>query len=531
MSQLLTDEIGQAFEVTDESNIRLHGLTTINTNISVVNNITNFISTSFGPCGMDKILQSKDDEITVTNDGATILKEMDMTDNDIAKLFVQLSESQDNEIGDGTTGVLILANGLLQNSKQLMDKGIHPIRIAEFYDSALSKAIEHLKNISESINNKKEAMLNAARTSLHSKVVSKAIDKFANICVEAILSVADIERQDVDFSLINYEKRIGCDVAETELVRGMVIKKEFSHPQMKKEFKNVKIALLACPFEPPKLKNKHNLLIKNPEEYKALQKYEREVFLDMIKFLKDAKVDLVMCQWGFDDEANSLLMENNLPAIRWVGGNDLDLIALHIQGNIISRFEDIKEEDLGQADVKETSDGTDNEKFITIQNNKQSKAVTIIVKGGNDMIIEEAKRSIQDGLCAVRNVLISDRIVYGGGSAEISISLHLEQESKTCVGEEEECMIAFSRALEQIPLLLAKNSGLDALKVLTNLRKKQNGTKNHFLGVDCLENSEENMKKLNIFDTLKSKIRQLQMATQFASTILKINDVIVSGNK
>ncbi|EEQ82880.1 hypothetical protein NCER_100327 [Vairimorpha ceranae BRL01] len=286
MSQLLTDEIGQAFEVTDESNIRLHGLTTINTNISVVNNITNFISTSFGPCGMDKILQSKDDEITVTNDGATILKEMDMTDNDIAKLFVQLSESQDNEIGDGTTGVLILANGLLQNSKQLMDKGIHPIRIAEFYDSALSKAIEHLKNISESINNKKEAMLNAARTSLHSKVVSKAIDKFANICVEAILSVADIERQDVDFSLINYEKRIGCDVAETELVRGMVIKKEFSHPQMKKEFKNVKIALLACPFEPPKLKNKHNLLIKNPEEYKALQKYEREVFLDMIKIFK-----------------------------------------------------------------------------------------------------------------------------------------------------------------------------------------------------------------------------------------------------
>ncbi|WUR02576.1 T-complex protein 1 subunit epsilon (CCT5) [Vairimorpha necatrix] len=531
MSQLLTDEIGQAFEITDDSNIRVQGKNTIYTNISIVNNITNFISSSFGPCGMDKILQSKDDEITVTNDGATILREMDMTDNDIAQLFVQLSEAQDNEIGDGTTGVLILANAMLQNSKQLMEKGIHPIRIAETYDNMLNKAIDHLTQISEPIKNKKEAMLNAAKTSLYSKVVSKAHNKFAEICVEAILSVADVERKDVDFSLINYEKKFANDVSETELIKGMAIKKEFSHPQMKKEYKNAKIALLACPFEPPKLKNKHSLLIKNPEEFKALQNYEKETFLDMIKSLKDAKVDLVMCQWGFDDEANSLLMENNLPAIRWVGGNDLDLIAVHVNGNIISRFEDLKYEDLGQADVMEISDGTENEKLIIIQNNKQKKAVTIIVKGGNDMIIEEAKRSLQDGLCAVRNVLINDRLVYGGGASEISTSIFIEQESAKYSGEEQECIIAFSRALEQVPLLLAQNSNFDSLKTLTELRKRQIESKNPFLGVDCLELNENNMKTLNIFDTLSSKISQLQSAVQFVSTILKINDVIVNSNK
>ncbi|KAK6089770.1 hypothetical protein P3W45_001272 [Vairimorpha bombi] len=531
MSQLLTDEIGQAFEITEETNTRLRGFTSIYTNISIVNNITNFLSSSFGPCGMDKILQSKDDEITVTNDGATILKEMDMSKNPISQLIVQLSESQDNEIGDGTTGVVILANALLQHSKQLMEKGIHPIRIAENFDFSLNLAVEHLNKICDPIKNRKDAMFNAAKTSLYSKVVSNSINKFSEICVQAILSVADIDRKDVDFELINFEKKTGNDISETELIKGMVIKKEFSHPQMKKEFKNARIALLACPFEPPKLKNKHSLIIKNPDEFRELQKYETETFLEMIKYLKDAKVDLVMCQWGFDDEANSLLMENNLPAIRWVGGNDLDLIAVHVNGNIISRFEDLKTEDLGTANVKEVSMGTENEKIVIIENSNQKKTVTIIVKGGNDMIIEEAKRSLQDGMFAVRNVLINDKIVYGGGSAEISMSLFLESESKKYSGEEEECIIAFSRALEEIPMILAKNSGLDSLELLTRLRKRQIETKNNYLGIDCLGNNEDNMKKLNIFDTLGSKVRQLQMATQLVSMILKINDIIVSDNK
>lgn len=531
MSQLLTDEIGQAFEITQESDTRLDEKTSLYSNINIVNNITKFLSSSFGPCGMDKILQSKDDEITVTNDGATILNEMDMSNNPISRLIVQLSESQDNEIGDGTTGVVILANAMLQQSKALLEKGIHPIRIAEIFNKCLNLTCNHLDKISENIKNINETMLCAAKTSLNSKIVSKSIDKFSKICVDAVLSVADLKRKDVDFDLIHFETKTGNNVDDTTLIKGMVIKKEFSHPQMVKEFKNAKVALLACPFEPPKLKNKHNLLITNKNEFNELAKYEKENFLEMIKSLKKANVDVVLCQWGFDDEANSLLMENNLPAVRWVGGNDLGLIAVHINACIISRFEDLSSGDLGIANIKEINLGTENKKFIVIENNNKKKAVTIIVKGGNDMIIAEAKRSLQDGLFAVRNVLKDEKIVYGGGSSEISCSLFLEEESKKEFGENEVVMLAFSRALEEIPIVLAQNSGLDALQKLTYLRKKQLETKKYYFGVDCLGNNEENMKKLNIFDTLCSKKTQVQMATQLVERILKIDSIISSENK
>nr|AJA32504.1 T-complex protein 1 subunit epsilon [Nosema pernyi] len=302
---------------------------------------------------------------------------------------------------------------------------------------------------------------------------------------------------------------------------------------MVKEVQGARIALLACPFEPPKLKNKHSLTIGNVEQYKNLQKYEKETFLEMIKSLKEVKTTLVLCQWGFDDEANSLLMENNLPAVRWVGGNDLGLIAKHTGGNIISRFEDLKEEDLGVADVKEISLGTETEKYLIItkqEKDKSNSTVSILVRGANDIVIEEAKRSIQDALSAVRNVLINNRIVYGGGSSELSTSLFLEEKSKGIMeGGLGECILGFSRALEEVPITLARNSGLDPLEHLTKLRKAHLETGNNNLGVDCLGNNQADMKILNIFDTLSTKSKQLQMATQLACSILKISDVIVTN--
>lgn len=530
MSQILTDEIGQAFEITQENETRIKGKTCLNTNIAIVKDIADFISTSFGPTGMDKILQSKDDDISVSNDGATILKEMDMSENPISQLIVQLSRAQDEEVGDGTTGVVILTSALLQQAKSLLSKGVHPVRITEGFETALKLSIEHLKSISESIVNKKEAMLNAAKTSLNSKIVSKAMDKFSQICVDAVLGVADLERKDVDFDLIKILHSTGRDVGETELINGLVIKKEFSHSQMSKRIENAKVALLACPFEPPKLKNKHSLLISNAEQYKELQNYEKDTFKEMINSLRAVGTTLVLCQWGFDDEANSLLMENNLPAVRWVGGNDLGLISKHIGANIISRFEDLKPEDLGKATVSEVSLGTENEKILKIENHLQSKAMTIHVRGANDIVIEEAKRSIQDALSAVRNVLVNDSVVYGGGSSELSTSIFLEGKSGEFFGDQEECVLGFSRALEEIPLILARNSGYDPLDYLTNLRKVQLETNCPFIGVDCFETNKTNMKELKVFDTLKTKVKQLQMATELACSILKISDVIVPNN-
>ncbi|CAD25459.1 T COMPLEX PROTEIN 1 EPSILON SUBUNIT [Encephalitozoon cuniculi GB-M1] len=527
MSDLLTDELGQAFQITDEDKgCRIKGQQCILANIGVVRSIATFLSTSLGPTGMDKILQSKDEDIVVTNDGATILKEMEMTENPISRLIVQLSESQDEEIGDGTTSVVVLASALLDQAQALLGQGVHPIKISEGFEVGLGHAVEHLSEISEEISDLKETMMKAAKTSLGSKIVYKSLERFAEICTDAVLMVADMERKDLDFELINIESKVGRDLSSTALIKGIVINKEFSHPQMKKEVKDGRIALLSCPFEPPKLKTKHSLVISNPKEYKELEEYEKKKFAEMIESIKRSGSNIVMCQWGFDDEANSLLMENGLPAVRWVGGHELELLAVHTGGSIVARFEDLEESDLGKARVREESLGTENDKIIVVENEGCSKAVTILVRGANDLVIEEAKRSIRDALCAVRNILTNSRIVYGGGSSEMSCSLALERIATGYSGEEREAILGFGRALEEIPLCLARNSGHDPIGYSSDLRKLQMESKNFHLGVDCLGDGEQDMKKLGVFDALSSKIRQFQMATQLVTMVLKIDNVV-----
>ncbi|ADM11699.1 T complex protein 1 subunit epsilon [Encephalitozoon intestinalis ATCC 50506] len=527
MPDLLTDELGQTFQITEEDKMcRTKGHQCIIANIGVVRSIAAFLSTSLGPTGMDKILQSKDDDIVVTNDGATILKEMEMTENPISRLIVQLSESQDEEIGDGTTGVVVLASALLGQAQILLGQGIHPVKISEGFELALECAVKHLNEISEEICDLRETMMKAAKTSLGSKIVSKSLEKFAEICTSAVLMVADTERKDLDFELINIEGKVGRDISDTTLVKGVVLNKEISHPQMKKKIEDGRIALLSCPFEPPKLKTKHSLIIGNAKEYKELEEYERRKFTEMIESVRKSGANIVMCQWGFDDEANSLLMENDLPAVRWVGGHELELLAVHTGGSIIARFEDLDESDLGKASIREESLGTENDKIIVVENPERSRAVTILVRGANDLVIEEAKRSIRDALCAVRNILTNNRIVYGGGSSEMSCSLSLEEEAGKYSGEEQEAILGFGRALEEIPLCLARNSGYNPIEYSSDLRKLQMESKNFRLGVDCLDVGEQDMKKLGVFDALSSKIRQFQMATQLVTMVLKIDNVI-----
>lgn len=475
------------------------------------------------------MLISKDGDVTVTNDGATIVENMNV-EHPIAKLLVELSKSQDNEIGDGTTGVVILAGSLLEQAQKLLDKGLHPLQIIEGFDKGCEFAIKHLESIQSEINYKEnnyEALRKAAKTALCSKVVSKYQDKFAEIAVNAIMSVADLERKDVNFDMIKVLGKVGGSLEETQLIEGIVLDKEMSHPQMSKKVSDASICILNAPFEPPKPKSKYHVEIKTAEDYKKLYEKEQNYFKDMIKSVKDSGANFVICQWGFDDEANHLLMQNNLPAVRWVGGSEIELIALATGGRIINNFNEIKNEKLGRTrEVREINVGTKNEKMIVIEDCPSRKAVTILIRGGSSMIVEEAKRCIHDALCVVRNMIKEPKIVYGGGAAEISCSIHVAEKADATPSIDQYAIRAFAEALDVIPIALAENSGYNGIEYLANVKAKQKKENNPRLGVDCYKTGVFNMMTQGVYEGFTSKKQQIQLATQVCKMILKIDDVI-----
>ena len=482
-----------------------------------------------GPKGMDKMLVSKDGDVTVTNDGATIVENMNI-EHPIAKLLVELSKSQDDESGDGTTGVVVLAGALLEQAQKLLDKGIHPLKIIEGFDKACEYALENLEKVSTEINlteNDNENLKKAAKTALCSKVVSKHQDQFAKIAVDAILSVADLERKDVNFDMIKVEGKAGGNLGETQLIEGIVIDKEMSHPQMAKKVEDAKICILNIPFEPPKPKSKYNIDIKSAEDYKKLYETEQNYFKTMVQNVKESGANFVICQWGFDDEANHLLMHSNLPSVRWVGGAEIEQIALATGGRIINNFSDIKKEKLGSARViKEITVGTKNQKMIVIEDCPKKKAVTILVRGGSSMIVDEAKRCLHDALCVVRNMLKNNKIVYGGGATEVSCALYVADKADNTKTIDQYAIRAFAEALEVIPISLAENSGYNGIEYLANLKAKQKKENSPCYGVDCSKEGNMNMMTQGVYEGYNAKKQQIQLATQVCKMILKIDDVI-----
>ncbi|OMJ18421.1 T-complex protein 1 subunit epsilon, partial [Smittium culicis] len=367
-----TDEYGRPFIIVREQDkkSRKTGIEAAKSHILAAKTVSGIIRTSLGPRGLDKIMISPDGDITITNDGATILQSMKV-DNQIAKLLVDLSKSQDEEIGDGTTGIVVFAGALLEQAEELLDRGIHPVRISEGFEKACKIAVDHLDSVSDVVPWSKDDtsnLLKCAKTSLGSKIVNKCHDQFTKMAVDSVLAVADLERKDVDFELVKVEGKVGGELADSQVIFGVVIDKDFSHSQMPKEIKDARISILTCPFEPPKPKTKHKLDISTISEYKSLQEYEKKTFEDMIARVKDSGANLVVCQWGFDDEANHLLLAHKLPAIRWVGGPEIELIAIATSGRIVPRFEDLTSDKLGTAGtVREVTFGTNNEKMIVIE--------------------------------------------------------------------------------------------------------------------------------------------------------------------
>jgi len=532
--QLAFDEFGRPFIIVQdqESKQRLSGIEAHKSHILAAKTLANTLRTSLGPKGLDKIMVGPDGDITITNDGATIMDKMDV-EHQIAKLMVQLSKSQDDEIGDGTTGVVVLAGALLEHAEKLLDRGIHPIRIADGYEMAAKVALQHLDTVADTFPidlTNTEMLKQVARTTLGSKIVNRCHDQMAMIAVDAVLAVADMERKDVNFELIKVEGKVGGKLEDTMLVKGVIVDKDFSHPQMPKTLKDAKLAILTCPFEPPKPKTKHKLDVTSVEDYKKLREYEKEKFAEMVKQVKDNGANLVICQWGFDDEANHLLLQNQLPAVRWVGGPEIELIAIATGGRIVPRFSELTKDKLGHCGVvRELSFGTTRDKMLILEECQNSKAVTIFIRGGNKMIIEEAKRSLHDALCVVRNLVRDNRIVYGGGAAEMTCSLHVAKEADKISTLEQYAMRSFADALDNIPMALAENSGLNPIEALSDVKSQQVKDNNPRLGIDCLKKGTNDMKAQNVIETLLAKKQQISLATQLVRMILKIDDIRLPG--
>jgi len=532
MGQLAVDEYGNPFIIMEEQQKkkRLKGIEAHKANILAAKSIAETIRTSMGPKGMDKMVVGPDGDVLVTNDGATILEKMDVQ-HQIAKLLVELSKSQDDEIGDGTTGVVVMAGAMLDQALALLDKGIHPLRVSKGYEKACEVAVRRVTEIAREIDleaDERAALKKAAVTSLGSKIVSSCKEQLATICVDAVLAVADMARRDVNFDLIKVEGKVGGKLEDTKMINGIVVDKDFSHPQMPKLVRNAKMAILTCPFEPPKPKTKHKLDIRSAEDYKKLHENEQKYFRDQIDLIKATGANLAICQWGFDDEANHLLFQRELPAVRWVGGVELELIAIATGGRIVPRFEELTPEKLGSAGiVREITFGTTKDQMLVIEECSNSKAVTVLVRGGNQMVVDEAKRCLHDAICCVRNLIRDRRVVPGGGASEMAASMAVAAAAETEETLDQYSMKAYAQALDVIPMALAENSGVSAIGEMAAMKAKQaEGEGNPWHGIDCMQTGESDMWVQNVYEAHSSKQNQLLLATQVVKMILKIDDVI-----
>lgn len=490
MSYNFCDEYGRPYVLIREQEIRkrTEEKNVLIENINSFCGIVDMLSTSLGPFGADKAIVSPDGEVIITNDGATILKEMDIEGSPMGRLITQLSTAQDDEIGDGTTSVVVIAASLLKEAKKLALKGMHPLKIIRGFEEALKIALSVIEenSLTPTPEEIKGTMEKVGMSTLSSKVVSREIENYIRIAVEAVESVKDARGEaNLELIKIEGENRIG----ESELIKGVYVSKEFSHFQMKKRIEGAQIAILACPFEPPKVKVKHDLNITSVEEFQELAEYEKRVFSDMIESIRRSGANVVLCQWGFDDEANSLLMQAGISAIRWVGAQELEMAAIHTGAQILSRFEDLSEESLGTGTVVEEQGS------IRIMNSNKSSAVTILVRGGTSAIIEEKKRSIRDVLCAVRNVIRDPKIVKGAGAIDMLCAQAVAEGLPGSIGA------GYSRALQELPMALARNMGEDPISKISE-------------GIAD-----------DVWEGAYSKKHQYILATQTAKSIIRIDGV------
>jgi len=506
---------------------RLLGKDAQRNNIFVARMVAEIVKTTLGPKGMDKMLVSPTGDITITNDGVTILEEMQI-EHPAAKMMVEIAKTQESEVGDGTTTAVMIAGKLLENAEKLLDKKIHPTTITKGYRLASEKSQEILKDISLRVTpNDVDVLKQIAMTAMTGKGAEDAKEKFAEIIVQAIKQIENNGK--IELSDIKIEKSKGNGIKDTELISGIVIDKEKVSHDMPALVSNAKIALIDFPLE---LKNPEidtKISITSPEQLQGFVMQEEREIKEMVEKVKISGANVIFCQKGIDDFAQYLLAKEGTYACRRVARSDMEKISKATGAKIVSNINELTPFEIGNAQtVKELKHGADAMTYITGCQNP--KALTILIHGGTEHVIDEVERAIKDGLGDVSCVLQSELVVPGGGAIEIELARRLREFSNGLFGREQLAVEEFASALEFIPVTLAENAGLDPIDILTELKSRhESGERN--AGLNLFKNKIENMLEAQIIEPLKIKSQAISSASEVANMILRIDDVIASTGK
>ena len=498
-------------------------------NIAAGKIISDIVRSSLGPRGMDKMLVDSLGDVTITNDGATILKEIDVQ-HPAAKMLVEISKTTDNEVGDGTTSAVVLAGALLENAESLILQDVHPTIIVDGYKKAAKKAKQYLSEISENITpNDKNILKKIAKTSMQTKLVRKDSDFLADIIVNSIVSVArkDGEKFDVDIDDVKVEKKTGGSIKDSTLIKGIVLDKEVVHSGMPKKVTDAKIALINTALEISKTETDAKININNPQQMKSFLDEENKMLKNMVDKVIGSSATVVLCQKGIDDMAQHYLSKAGIIAVRRVKESDMTKLAKATGARVVTNLDDLFERDLGSAENVEERKIED-DRWVFVEGCRHPKAVTLLLRAGSQRVVDEVERSVHDSIMVVKDVMEFPSVVAGGGSPETYAATKIKNWSKSLEGREQLAAEKFAESLESIPITLSENAGMDPIDTLTNLRSKQNkGEK--WTGIDVMKGRVTNMKSSDIIEPLAVKNQIVSAATEAACMIIRIDDVIATA--
>ena len=505
------------------------GKTAQSNNIMAAKAVADAVRSTLGPKGMDKMLVDSMGDIVITNDGATILKELDI-EHPAAKMVVEISKTQDNECGDGTTSAVVIAGELLKKSESLIEQNVHPTVISNGFRLAAAEAVKILKSIGIEVSpTDKKSLKKVAMTAMTGKSVGGERDLLADIAVEAISSIS--EKLDgkyaVDIDNVQVEKKHGGSVADTKLIKGIILDKERTHPRMPTLVKGAKIALIDSALEIKKTEVEAKIQIRDPMQMQKFLDEEERTLRGMVDKVKKSGATVVICEKGIDDMAQHYLAKDGIYAVRRVKRSDMEKLAKATSGKIVTNLDDLSASMLGAAETVEERKISDSDMtFVT--GCKNPKAVSVLVRGGTEHVVDEVERALHDALKVVAVAVEDGVVVPGGGAPEMEVSLRLRDYGQSVGGREQLAIEAFAEALEIIPWTLAENAGMDMIDVLIELKNAHTKKTGKSHGVNVLDNKVSDMLAQNVIEPLRVKTQAIQSATEVASMVLRIDDVIAA---
>lgn len=529
MAYLTTTGSGQPVLILKEGTTRSKGKEAQRNNIMAARVIGEVLKTTLGPRGMDKMLIDSLGDITITNDGAAILKEIDV-EHPAAKMMVEIARTQDDMVGDGTTSAVVLASELLRKAEELLDQNIHPTILVSGYRKASQKAIEVIGKTSQPLDvNDRKTLLKVALTSMSSKAVGSARDHLAEISIDAVKQITEVrgEKTIADIDNIQMIKKTGKSLLETQLIRGIIIDKEVVNPGMPKMKQNAKIALLDSALEIEKTEITAEIRIKDPSQMKAFLDQETSMMQEMVTKVKASGADVIFCQKGVDDMVQHFLAKEGIIAARRVKESDMEKLARATGGRIVSDLDDLKKADLGFAGlVEERKIGDD--KLIFVEQCKDPHAVAILIRAGLERLVDEAERAMTDCLSVVSDVIENNKIVPGGGAIEIEIAKELRKYATKVGGREQLAVEAFADAVEVIPRTLAENAGLEPIDILVEMRSVHDKAESKNMGINVFTGKLQDSIANGVIEPIMVKEQAIKSASESAALILRIDDVITA---